>query len=186
MALDPVDAWVKRLLDNKPVGSPVAGAQNLADFYGDMADKVEGIGGSPGIFKFNRALFVSTLAPSFLPDPSAPSWAAKIANAWQVAVAASSITPGTVTNPVWTASAVDVLTVPTGSATIITLGSAKGLLLSGLIASASSFKGSPEAGQKAFAKAFLDATKAFTFLTIGLVLVPPAPPIPLPIPTSAK
>ena len=73
MALDPLDAWYKRLLQNKPVNSPAAGAKNLADFYGDMADKVQGVGGSPGIFKFNRALFVATLAPGFTPDPSAPS-----------------------------------------------------------------------------------------------------------------
>jgi hypothetical protein len=170
----------------QPANSQVAGAQNLADFYGDMADKVQGVGGSPGIFTFNRALFVSTLAPGFTPDPSAPSWAAKVAAAWQTACSASIITPGTVVNPAWTASSVDVLTAPIGSATIITLGAAKSTLQAGLIASASSFKGNTDAGQEAFAKAFLDATKAFTFLTIGLVLAPPAPPFPLPIPTSAK
>lgn len=186
MALDPVDAWVKRLLQMQPASSPNAGAQNLADFYGDLADKVEGVGGAPGIFTFNRSLFVATLAPGFSPDPSAPSWASKIASAWETACGASIITPGTVANPAWTASSVDINTVPVGSSTIITLSAAKSKLQSGLIASANAFKGNPTAGQEAFAKAFLDATKEFQFLTIGLVLAPPAPPFPLPIPTPAQ
>lgn len=186
MALDPLDAWVKRLNQMEPVNSQGAGAQNLADFYGDLADKVEGIGGTPGIFRFNRGLFTANLAPGLIPDPSAPSWSSKIANAWLAAVGASSITPGTVSNPAWTASGVDSQTATTGSATIITLSAAKGILQTGLIASASAFQSNTDAGQVTFAQAFLNATRAFTFLTIGLVLAPPGPPIPLAIPTPAK
>ncbi len=176
MALDPLEAWVKRLSQMKPTDSKEAGAKNLADFYGDLADKVEGQGGSPGIFRFNRELFVATLTPSLAPEESAAVWATNIANAWQTAVAASVITPGTVVNPAWVVSGVDVLTLPLGSASIPTLSTAKETLQAGLIASAGD--------QEAFAQAFLDATRAFTFLTIGLTVG--EPPVPLPIPTPAN
>lgn len=182
MALPPLEAWVDRLRQLQPVNTQQLGAKNLADFYGDMADQVEGVGGSPGIFTFNRSLFVATLAPQFIPDPSAPSWANRIADAWQVAVASSVISPGTVINPAWTASVVDIQTAPIGSATIITLSAAKSVLKAELIKSAGQFSNDTESGLVAFAKAFREATKAFTFLTIGLAI----PGTPLPIPTPAQ
>lgn len=180
MALDPLDIWVERLLQMQPKDTKLQGAWNLANWYGDLADKVEATGGSVGIFTFNRPLFVSTLAPGFNPDPSAPSWAARLASAWEIACKDSKITPATVPNGAWTQSAVDVLTAPKGAATIITLSQAKNLLENKLIASATAFAGDPDAGHKAFAKAFRDATLAFIFLTIGIAILNTPVPIPLP------
>jgi hypothetical protein len=186
VALDPVGKWKDKLLAMGPASSPSAGAKSLADFYGDMADKIEGVPGSPGIFTFNRAMFATQLVSmGFNPDPSAPSWANTISTAWQTAVGISTITPGTVNNPTWTASGVDSLTVPTGTATIITLSLAKATLQAGLIASASSFQGNTDSGIEKYAEAFYNATKQFQFLTIGLVATPGGP-VPVPIPTPSK
>lgn len=185
MAVEPLSGWAKRLSEMNQSTSPPAGAKELADFYGDMADKVEGVGGKPGIFTFNRAVFIAAL-DGFPPDPSAPSWALRVSDAWQKACAASIITPATVTNAAWTASVKDVLTVPIGAATIITLSAAKVKLQTDLIASATVFKGNSDQGIIKFASAFREATLLFQFLTIGLVLAPPGAPVPLPIPTAAK
>lgn len=186
MALDPPKEWENRLRAMAQSQSLSAGAKELADFYGDMGDKVQGLGGSPGIFTFNRAVFQAQLmALGFAPNPSAPGWAAILSTAWLNAVNLSTVSPGTVPNPAWTASGVDVLTVPIGSATIITASAAKAKLQASLIASANAFKSNSDDGIFKFAKAFHDATKEFTFLTIGLTLVGPAP-VPTPIPTGAE
>ena len=186
MALDPPKEWEKRLRAMAQSQSIPAGAQELADFYGDMGDKVEAIGGAPGIFTFNRPIFIAQLiALGFAPTEPPAVWANIVSTAWLNAVNLSIITPGTVSNPAWTASGVDVLTVGIGSATIITAAAAKAKLQSGLIASASAFRSNSDDGIFKMAKAFHDATKEFTFLTIGLQLVGPAP-VPLPIPSSAK
>ena len=162
-----------------------AGAKELADFYGDLGDKVEAEGGTAGIFTFNRAVFAAQLiALGYSPTLPAPAWAAILSNAWGNAVKASIITPATVSDPTWTASGVDVATVPIGSATIITASTAQAKLLSSLIASAAAFKSNPDDGIFKFAKAFHDATKEFTFLCIGLVATPT--PVPTPIPKGAK
>jgi hypothetical protein len=186
VALDPVDKWKDKLLGMGPANSPADGAKSLADFYGDMADKIEGVPGAPGIFTFNRAMFASQLmSMGFNPDPSAPSWANTISTAWQAAVGVSVISPGTVNNPTWTASGSDVLTVPVGTATIVTLPLAKAALQAGLVASASSFQGGTDNGILKFAEAFYNATKQFQFLTIGLVATPGGP-VPVPITTPSK
>jgi hypothetical protein len=185
MALDPPDKWVKRLLEMKQSSSSATGAKELGDFYSEMADKVQGVGGRPGIFKFNKAVFAAQLSSGFGPEASAPKWANSVATAWLAAVNASTITPATVPNSAWTASSVDVQTAPTAAATIITANAAKAQLQAGLIASSNAFKSGSDEGMEQFAKAFHDATKSFVFLTVGLVATP-ASPVPLPIPTSAE
>lgn len=186
MALDPPKAWEDRLRQMAQSQSLPAGAKELADFYGDLGDKVQGgPAGAPGIFTFNRAVFAAQLiAIGYSPTLPAPAWAAILSTAWLNAVNASTIKPGTVANPAWTASGVDVNTIPIGSATIITAAAAAALLQANLIASAAAFKSNPDDGIFKFAKAFHDATKQFTFLTIGLVATPA--PVPLPIPTGAS
>jgi len=187
MALDPLDKWEKRLLSMGQSKSVVAGSKELANFYGDMGDKVQaGAAGKEGIFTFNKEIFATQLmSMGFGPEPSSSVWAAAVANAWNNAVGLSIIKPGTVSNPIWTASSVDSLTLPIGSATITTASAAKGILMAGLIASSPAFKTDSKKGIKLMAKAFYDATKLFSFLTIGLVITPGGP-VPAPIPTEAK
>lgn len=186
MAIDPPNQWEKRLRAMAQSKSLPAGAKELADFYGDMGDKVQGVGGSAGIFTFNRAIFAAQLiALGFAPTQSPAVWANIVSTAWLNAVNLSIIAPGTVSNPTWTASGVDTNTLPIGSATIITSSAAKAKLQSGLVASASAFKSDSDDGIFKMAKAFHDATKEFTFLTIGLTLVGPVP-VPTPIPTKAQ
>jgi hypothetical protein len=185
MPLAPLADWKARLLQMQPANDPFTGAMNLANFYGDMADNVMAMGGHKGIFTFNRALFAATLAPMLSPADSPAVWANNLSTAWQVAVAGSIIAPATVTNAAWLVSTVDVLTVPLGAATIITLSAAKAMLYSGLSSSQSTFSSQIPEGQEAFAKAFRDATLAFKFNCIGIAGTPISP-VPLPLPLGAQ
>jgi hypothetical protein len=180
-----LQAWQDRLMQMSPAKDPISGALNLANFCGDMIDNVQASGGHTGIFKFNRPLFTATLAASFAPTASPSVWATEISVAWQAAVSASIITPGTVTNPAWLISFVDVNTLPIGASTIITLSIATNTLKNALVTSQSTFTNSVPDGSKAFAKAFRDATLMFKFLCIGIAGTPVSP-VPLPLPLGAQ
>lgn len=182
MALEPLSAWVTRLLENFNVDSASAGAWNLANFYGDKADFVQAQGGSVGIFTFNRALFVSELLAIGFEPTGDISWANRIATAWRNAVAGSSITAGTVTHPAWTQSVVDNLTAGTGGAVIVTLSDAKDTLENNLtnvgnkyISSEITSVAQNNVQIEAFAKAWRDATLVFNFECIGEKVTPPKP-----------
>lgn len=190
MALEPLSSWVDRLLQMPSTDSSPLGAQNLADFYGDKGDSVQAVGGGAGIFTFNRSVFASELLAAGFDPVVDTSWASKIASAWETAVGASSITAGTVTNAAWTASVVDTLTAGSGSAVITTISSAKLLLQNALISVGSNYVNGSITNEtennaqiELFAKAWRDATLAFKFQCIGLVVG--APPTPLPIVLSS-
>jgi len=188
--LDPLSTWTSTLKALPSVDSQSTGAQNFAQALGDLMNKVQGgATGSPGIFAFAVPIMKAQLMT--LTPTGGPEWATKLATGWQTACTASIITPGTVSNPAWTASGVDVLTLPTAAATITTISAAGAALSSSLSAVAQIFQASnPDPGEVAnapekMAKAFRDATLLFQFTCIGLVLAPPAPPFPLPLPVSA-
>ena len=183
--LDPLSTWKDRLLQMKPTSTPIDGVTNLANFLNEMMNKVQAIGGHQGIFTFNKALFLATLTPTLVPTGSASVWSAAVATAWQTAVAASIITPATVSNPAWLISSVDIMTLPIGASTIVTLSAASMSLKSALASSQSTFSGNVSSGQEAFAKAFRDATLMFQFLCIGIGGTPISP-VPIPLPLGAQ
>lgn len=188
--LDPLSGWKSRLLAMPPASDANSGIQNLADFLGDQMDKVEAQGGGPGIFTFDRGLFASTLLSSGFGPTSGNEWAGKLATAWMTGSGSTTITAGTVTNPAWTASVTDIQTLPSGSATIVTLASAKTFLESALLGAASSFSSvtNPAQGDAVVtqvAGAFRDATLLFQFNCIGLAIAVPSPiPVPIVLPAS--
>lgn len=180
MALAGPDVLKKNILDLPKAPDPVSGALNFAGVVGDYMAKMQaGASGSPGILTFNSAIF-GALVATMPPDPTGKAWGPLMATHWQTAMLASVIKPGTVTSPVWTASAVDTLTLPAAAATIITIPLAMATLASGL-ASAKPDETAP----MPLAQAFHDACLKLTFTCIGLVLAPPAPPIPTPLPFGA-
>lgn len=188
--VDPLSGWKSRLLAMPPVNTATAGVQNLADFLGDEMDKVEAQGGSPGIFTFDRPLFVSTLLSSGFGPTAGNEWAGKLATAWMTASGSATITAGTVTNGAWTASVTDIQTSPSGSSTIVTLSSAKTFLENTLLSAASTFASvtNPSQGDAVVdqvAGAFRDATLMFQFNCIGLAIAVPSPiPVPIVLPAS--
>ena len=178
MAVDPLSGWKARLLAMPTTGDETQGAQNLADFCGDMMDKLNVIGGTVGVFTFDRPLFVSTVMATMQPDGSI-SWTSKFANAWAVASGSSTVTPATVTNGAWSGSVKDILTSSSGNATIVNLSAAKSALDSYLQAEGNPFVNKQiqtgaqaDAANEAFAKAVRDATLLFQFDCIGLNSVP--------------
>lgn len=194
MSLDPLSDWTARLLAMPQVDTPLLGATNLADFYGDLADKVEADspdGSSVGIFTFDRITFATTLVGlGFGPDAST-AWAGKIATAYSTALATSVITPGTVTSAAWTLSTVDTLTAPTGAATITSIAAAAASLETDLIASNALFQAGTittpseaDSSIEDFANAFRKATLLFEFLCIGIAAGAPPTPVPLTFPAK--
>jgi hypothetical protein len=181
--LDPLSDWKARLLAMPSVNSAPSGAQNLADFIGDMSNKVQGgPTGTQGIFTFDRGTFVSTLLGSGFGPVADTSWVMKISNAWFAGSSGSTISPSTVTDGLWTVSTVDVNTIPTGAVTITTLSSAKSTLEAGLLSAGAPYvagtitdPSQSDAQVEKFAQAFRDAILAFKFNCIGIGLVGPNP-----------
>lgn len=172
MAVLGLSGWTSRLNQIPKIASATAADINFADAIGDLTDPLEVIGGTPGIILFARPIFATAL------DAMTPSagmaWASIMANAWQSALAASVITPGTVSDPAWVGSGnSDVDTLPIGASTIINLAAAMASLQSALLTS------QPAIGCDDFAKAFRDATLMLQFQVIGKGPPPPLPQIPL-------
>lgn len=188
--LDPLTTWTNTILALPTETVQPVGMLNLSNAIGGLMDKVQaGPTGSPGILTFSSPVMASNLGA--LSPSSSPAWAGTMASAWASAMAASVIAPGTVTEPAWTASVVDVATLPSAAATVVTLAAATSLLTTELQALAALFQNpnTPPAtlaqGPMMMAQAFRDATSAFTFLCIGLAVAVPSPiPVPIPIPAQ--
>jgi hypothetical protein len=172
--LDPLDSWKQRLLAMPDVGTNSEGAWNLANFCGDEMDKVNAIGGTVGIFTFDRPLFVSTLLAIVVPEGSL-AWVDRFTTAWATACGSNTITPATVVNGAWSGSVKDVVTLPSGNATIVTLAAAKATLDSELTAQGTPFVNKTVTSKSQvvslngdFAQAVRDATLVFQFDCIGL------------------
>lgn len=188
--IDPLSGWKARLLAMKPVGTAAAGAQNLADFYGDQADKVTAEG-SGLLFTFNRAIFVSTLLASGFTPTGGTEWVQKIGAAFLAGVTQGTIKPAQKNDARWTASGADIITPGSGAAVIITASAAKDTLEAGLLSATAGFQDTEDeegAGdsQEQFAKAWRDATLEFSFLLIGLIIVGGPSTAPLPLTFNAK
>jgi len=182
--IDPLEDWADRLLQMKPVGSAQAGAQNLADFYGDMADKVSAEG-SNRLFTFNRTVFVSTLLAQGFAPTGGTDWVQRVGTAYLAGVASATILPGQKNDGRWSASGSDVVTPNSGAAVIITAITAKEKLEEGLLASSVGFTDIGKSSQAddffvKFAQAWRDATLEFKFKLIGLIISgPTTAPLPL-------
>jgi hypothetical protein len=159
----------------KPSDNKSQACKDLASVIGKYTKNLQaGPFGTPGIVVFNESLFASLLETIPL-DPSGGISSPMMAMHWQTAMIASQVKPGTVMFPGWTASMSDVQTPPSVAAACPTLSLAFSTLQSGLKKSETD-----KEGPKLMAEAFHKALLELKFLTIGLVLAPPAPPIPLP------
>jgi len=188
--LDPLPDWVDRLKQMPSVGTSQEGAENLANFYGDLADKVTAEG-SPPLFTFNRQVFASTLLSQGFGPTGGTEWVQKIGTAFEAGVAQGTITPALKADPRWTASGSDVQTPSTGASVILTLSIARSTLESGLISATQGFSQTEnsdqaDSSQEKFAQAWRDATLEFQFTLIGLIVVPPSGTAPLPLTFNAQ
>ena len=158
-----------------PTASGIEGVTQFVKVVADFMNKMQaGSGGTPGIFTYNNSVAIALLL--VLPEVEDNSWIIPFANAIHAGSSAAALSPGTVMNPAWTASVMDVL--PPAN---IGLAAALPVLISGLQKVSSSNNPAMP-----MAQAFSDYAKAFIFLVTGLVLAPPGPPIPLPLPFPAK
>lgn len=154
--------------------------QAFAAVIGAYSNQVQaGPLGAPGILTFSDALFATQLLALSPVDDS--SWASAMADAWEVAMLASVITPGTVSDPsTWLVSIVDVNTLPTAAASIPNLSAAKATLVSGLLAATAE-----DDPPGPMADAFHAAISSLTFLTVGIGGTPISP-VPIPVPRTAQ
>ena len=173
--LDPASTLNTALLALSPTVDKHAGCVAFVNVIGDFMDKVNALGGIPGILTINRPAYVALLETQV--PVSDNSWMAPFANAWMEGVAQGIITPGTVTNPAWTASTVDIATLPSPAVTITTLSSAEVDLQSSL----TNVKADNTAALP-LATDIRNATLEFIFTCIGIVI--PAVPLPIPLPAQ--
>ena len=172
MILD-LSGWTKRFNQLDPTLIPIEGVTNFAQAVADLTNPLQANpGGVPGILTFAQPVFVANL--SSLAPTLAASWVAILANAWNLAMAASIITPGTVTNAVWLGSGgVDSSTAGTGTAVIQNLAAATAQLSTELATI------TPDVSAQGMALAFRDATLMLQLQVIGLA--PPLALTPIPI-----
>lgn len=152
--------------------SKIGGVTQFVNTICDYMEQVQGGAlGSVGILTMNRSVMIAQFLTQNPVNDN--SWINNFAEAWYEGVAQGTIAPGTVANPAWTTSAVDIATSSDPTVTITTLTSAKSQLESEL--ASVSYSNNPALP---FAEAIRDATLAFTFLCIGLG------PLSVPIPIS--
>lgn len=170
-----VDSLNQQLLALPPVDTPTAGATQFVNCIADYMDRLQaGPTGSPGIFTFLRPAAIAAIMA--LPPVKDNSWITNFANAIHLGATGATLTSGTVVNPTWTASGVDVLpVVNTG------LSAALATLISGLQPITS--ENNPA---MPMAQAINGYAKSFTFLCTGLVAASSGPPTPLPLTFSAE
>lgn len=187
MSLTALSDWTNALKNLPAVSSAPDGVHNFAVEISNHMDSVQaGPTGTAGIFTMEESTFESNLMT--LGTSGDTSWVAKLVSAWQTAVIASSITSGTVTDPLWTLSMTDIDTAGSAPVVISTIASAAATLQSELMAIATVFTSSnPDSTEvsncpQQIAKAFRDATLAFTFNCIGEMTNPLPPPPGIPVP----
>lgn len=180
MALLGPTVLAAQILALSKASDPITGGMNFAGVISDYMSLIQaGPTGAPGILTFNKAVF-GLLVASMPPDPTGAAWGILMATNWQTALLASIVTPGTVVDPTWTASAVDILTLPAAAATLITAPLAMATL-AGKLANVKADKTAP----KPMAEAFHEGITQLQFLCIGLTLVGPVP-TPTPLPKGAQ
>jgi hypothetical protein len=173
------DDLKQSILNLSPSKDAVSGVTAFVKVIADFTNMVQGGPlGTPGILTFgNEAMIAMMLQMQPVKDAS---WIPKFADAWEEGILTSIITPGTISNPaIWLGSIVDVATLPTAAATILTLPAAKAVLTAEL-ANVKPDSNAP----LPLATAIRDATLALVFNAIGLG--PPPTFTPIPVPTSAE
>lgn len=175
MSLPGVSSLNSQLLALPPVDTSIAGATQFVNCIAAYINQVQGgPTGTPGIFTYTNAPAIAAIMA--LQPVADNSWITNFANAIHLGTTAAILAPGTITAPAWTASIVDI-----GPVTNITASAALSTLISGLNSVTSSNNPAMP-----MAQAIHDYAMAFTFETIGLVLAPPGPPIPLPLTFPAQ
>jgi hypothetical protein len=178
MALPGPAVLAANILALPPASDPLTGGMNFAKTIADYMSLISaGPTGSPGILTYNSAVFGPLIA-AMPPDSTGATWGALMAANWQTGLLASIITPGTVVDPTWTSSGVDILTIPSAAATCITAPAATALLATKLA------DAKDDATAMKVATAYHEAIMQLQFLCIGLLLAGVVP-TPTPIPKGA-
>ena len=186
--LDPEKDWIDAFAALKPADVSITGIMNLADVIEKLTNKVEpnmpGATVTPGIFKFNKAIFIAQLM-SLVPTP-VPDWIPKVAGAWSAACMGGIITPGCVMAPsVWLVSSSDIMTIPTAAATIPTIAAGQAMIVSMMSGVPGLMAVDAKSAKEMFARSFFAAVSVFTFSLIGIAGTPILP-VPLPMVVPAK
>ena len=168
----------RSLLNLAPTKDAVSGVKAFVKVIADFSNQIQGGPlGTPGILTFgNEAMEAILLTMQPVKDDS---WIIPFSNSWEAGILTSIIASGTVTNPIWLGSIVDVATLPSAAATILTLPAAKAVL----IAELANVKPDSNAPLP-LATAIRDATLALVFNAIGLGAPPTFTPIPVPTPAQ--
>ena len=171
--LPSADTLKQNILSLKPTKNSIEGITAFVEVIADFMNLVQaGPTGSTGIFTFNNSAMISIMET--MKPVKDNSWIANFANAWEAGVSGGIISPGTVTDPTWIGSGnKDIETLPSASATIINITSAKAHLISNL--SNINISNAP----LPFATAIRNATLIFQFNCIGLGSPPSFTPIPI-------
>jgi len=167
------------LLNLAPTKDAVSGVKAFVKVIADFSNQIQGGPlGTPGILTFgNEAMEAILLTMQPVKDDS---WIVPFSNSWEAGILTSIISAGTISNPaIWLGSLVDVDTLPTAEATILTLPAAKAVL----IAELANVKPDSNAPLP-LATAIRDATLALVFNAIGIGVIPPGLPIPVPTPAQ--
>ena len=126
--LPSVNSLSNNILALSPTPIPLAGVTSFVGVISAFMDQVQGGStGTPGIFLLNGDILIPLLVA--MPPVPDNSWIEVFATAMETAITASTITPGTVINPAWVSSGVDVATLPSAAATITTIAAAKSTLV---------------------------------------------------------
>ena len=186
--LDPEKDWIDAFAALKPADASIVGIMNLADVVERLTNKVEpnmpGATVTPGIFKFNKAVFIAQLMV-LIPTPL-PDWIPKVAGAWSAGCMGGIITPGCVAAPlVWLVSSSDVNTLPVAVVTIPTIAVGQALIVSMMAGVPGLMAVDAKSAQDMFARSFFAAVSAFTFSLIGIAGTP-ITPVTLPVVVPAK
>ena len=158
----------------QPTQNAVQGITDFVTVISSFTNQVQaGPTGTPGILTFGNAAMVSIMMT--MQPVKDNSWIPNFANAWAAGLLAGICTPGTVTDPAWIGSVVDIMTLPSATATIPNISAAKAALMSEL-----ANVGPTDDAPLPLATAIRNATLQLQFLCIGLGPQPALLPIPLP------
>lgn len=173
--LPSVSSLNSQLLDLSPVDTSIAGATQFVNTVAAYISQVQGgPTGAPGILTYMTAPAISAITS--LQPVADSSWITNFANAIHSGVTAAILTPGTISDPAWTASGVDI-----GPVSITTLSAALSTLISGLNSVTSINNPAMP-----MAQAIHDYAMAFTFQTTGLIIIPGPSTAPLTLTFSAQ
>jgi len=186
--LDPEQTWIDEFKKLPPAKTPIEGITAQADLIEKLTNKVDPLvpdgQASPGVFQWNKALFVSQMM--LLVPTQGAEWVQAVSAAWFAGCSGAVITPGLVNAPsLWPVSMVDANTLPSAAVTVATLSAGKEMVTATLNLMPDIMSSTPDKGPELFAKAFRNGVMAFTFTLIGIAGTPVSP-VPLPVVATAQ